>query len=55
VLIIGLFIILLGGLQVNRWLGTHERASAIGTASGMFALLSGVAVSLYGLAMKEKR
>lgn len=55
VLIIALLIILLGGLQVYRWRGSNARAAGIGTASGMFALLSGVAVGLYGLALKDKR
>jgi hypothetical protein len=55
VLIIGLAIILLGGVQVYRWHGSRDRASSMGTASGMMALLSGVAIGLYGLGLKDKR
>ena len=55
VLIIALIIILLGGTQVYRWRGSNAPASSMGTASGMMALLSGVAVGLYGLGLKNKR
>ncbi|MDB5036449.1 MAG: hypothetical protein JWQ98_3690 [Chlorobi bacterium] len=54
VLLIAVAIILLGGFQLLRWYGSHERTAAIGTASGMLALLSGVAVGLYGLGIKSK-
>ncbi|MEO5928499.1 MAG: hypothetical protein ABIR47_01085 [Candidatus Kapaibacterium sp.] len=55
VLLIALAIILLGGLQLLRWYGSHERTAAVGTASGMLALLSGIAVGLYGLSIRSKR
>jgi hypothetical protein len=55
VLIIAFVIILLGSLQVYRWRGTKDPASGMGTASGMMALLSGVAIGLYGLGLKNKR
>lgn len=55
VLLIALAIILLGGFQVVRMKGTDGRSSRIAVASGMFILMSGIAVGIYGLGMKEKR
>jgi hypothetical protein len=55
VLIIALAILLLGGIQVSRWLGSSERAAKIGMASGMMAVLSGIAIGLYGLGMRKKQ
>jgi hypothetical protein len=56
ILLIALAIIALGGVQVAQWrTGERSRASSIGTASGMFAIFSGVAIGIYGMAQKEKR
>jgi hypothetical protein len=55
VLLIAVAIIALGAAQLAHFYGTQGRASGVGTASGMIALLTGIAIAIYALSIRRER
>lgn len=53
VLLVAVAIIALGVLQVANFHGRTDRSRGIGTASGMIALMSGIAIGIYGLTIRR--
>ena len=55
VLLIALAITALGALQLSHFYKSPQRAAGIGTASAMIAMLTGVAIGIYGLTLRRNR
>lgn len=54
VLLVAIGIVALGAVQLARFYGDTGRAGGIGTASAMIALLSGLAIGVYGITMRSR-
>jgi hypothetical protein len=53
VLLVALGIIALGALQLAHSYGSTDRSAGVRTASGMIALMSGVAVAIYAMTLRR--
>jgi hypothetical protein len=53
VLLVALGIIVLGAAQFLHFYRSAHRASGIGTASGVVALLTGAGIGAYGLSLRR--
>ena len=54
VLLIAIGIIVLGSAQLSRFYGAPGRSAGVGTASGMIAIMSGVAIGIYGMTLRRR-